>query len=121
VDETRGLNLKGLPVCCTWGVFEAGKAQVGEDASEVDGKEVKRLNKGGRAWFLADPDEFEDPLCRETVSITVDATGGKTRVLRVEKSGGSAIGMLKVRQLVDAATERWKEWNTAIGGGSQLR
>ena len=100
--ETRRLRLRGMPMCATWGVFEAGPAQLGKDVnqkntqsgsgsgrgSEDEQKQVKTLRNGGKAWLLADPDDFETPLCRESVTITVDASEGRTRVLRIEKSGG---------------------------------
>lgn len=127
VDEARALNLRGLPVCCTWGVFVAAKAQMGmQSGSEGEGVEArgkgvsvsvgeaKTLDDGSKAWLLADPDEFEDPLCRETVSVTVDASAGETRVLRIEKSGGGVVGVAEMRDLVVAATERWKEWAAAL-------
>lgn len=118
-DEARRLRLRGLPVCCTWGVFVASKGQLGmqtqmEEGGETEGAKV--LGDGSRAWLLADPDDFEDPLCRETVTITVDASAGKTRVLRVEKTGGRVVGASEMRDLVAAATERWREWAAVLKG-----
>ena len=113
VDETRRLQLRGLPICCTWAVFVAGKSQIGmQDADAQNDKTtgLKTLKDGSKAWLLADPDDFEDPLCRETVTLTVDASTGMTKVLRLEKSGGAVLGVQDIRDLVGSATQRWKEW-----------
>jgi len=122
--ETRRLRLRGMPMCATWGVFEAGAAQLGtgvegkstqsESGSKDEQKQVKTLQNGGKAWLLADPDDFETPLCRESVTITVDASEGRTRVLRIEKSGGAVVGVEDVKGLVPAAVRRWEEWEGAL-------
>lgn len=119
VAETRKLRLRGMPMCCTWGVFEAGAAQLGVDqkSTRSDGardKQVKTLQNGGKAWLLADPDDFETPLCRESVTITVDASEGRTKVLRIEKSGGAVLGVEDVKSLIPAAVSRWQEWEVAL-------
>lgn len=127
VDETKRLNLRGLPICCTWGVFVAGKSQIGmhhQSSSEEDDKTTmaKTLKDGSKAWLLADPDDFEDPLCRETITLTVDATSnGSTKISRLEKSGGGALSMQDVKNLVDPATERWREISNALLGQASVR
>jgi len=122
--ETRKLRLRGMPICATWGVFEAGAAQLGtgvegkstqsESGSEDEQEQIKTLRNGGKAWLLADPDDFETPLCRESVTITVDASEGRTQVLRIEKSGGAVVGVEDVKALVPAAVTRWREWEGAL-------
>ena len=125
-SETRKLRLRGMPMCATWGVFEAGAAQLGTGVerkntqsgngagSEDEQKQAKTLPNGGKAWLLADPDDFETPLCRESVTITVDASEGRTRVLRIEKNGGAVVGVDDVKALVPAAVRRWREWEGAL-------
>lgn len=115
VDETRKLQLRGMPICCTWGVFVAGKTQIGMQSGEQQDAQVKTLKDGSKAWLLADPDDFEDPLCRETITLTVDASTGTTKMLRVEKSGGGVLAVQDVKQLIGPATERWKEWSNVLG------
>jgi len=114
LDETRKLQLKGLPICCTWGVFVAGKTQIGmqsaDDASLAQTTAgTKTLKDGSKAWLLADPDDFEYPLCRETITITADVSYGVTRLLRIEKSGGGVLDVQDMKQLIGSATERCKE------------
>lgn len=116
--EARRLGLRGAPVACTWGVFGAGRGQLGMQLGQGQGQEQEQEGKGedgSRAWVLADPDDFEDALCRETVTVTVDGSGGKMKILRIEKTGGSVVGAGEMRGLVAAAAERWKEWATVLG------
>ncbi|KAF1358883.1 ribosomal protein S5 domain 2-like protein [Lizonia empirigonia] len=80
--EARGLRLRGLPVPSSF------------------------------AWVLSDPDAFEESVCRETVTITVD----EAVIRRVEKSGGGVVGRQKMKELVKRATERWSVVEGAVGG-----
>ncbi|KAF2083826.1 ribosomal protein S5 domain 2-like protein [Saccharata proteae CBS 121410] len=93
VKSLRGLSLRGLPVAASWGVFEH-----------------REEGQKNTAWMLADPDLFEEGLCREVVTVVVDRSGGKTKVLRVEKSGGGVVGKEVLRTVVTAAERRWTDW-----------
>lgn len=95
--EARGLRLRGLPVPSSFAVFEGR----GEGDGEV-----------GEQWVLSDPDAFEESVCRETVTITVD----EAVIRRVEKSGGGVVGRQKMKELVKRATERWSVVEGALGG-----
>ncbi|MCJ1403618.1 hypothetical protein MMC11_006841 [Xylographa trunciseda] len=106
VAEARKLVLRGWPVVGTFGVFEAGVGgEGGKDAEE----------EGTRAWILADPDDFEEALCAETVTVVVDGgNGGK--VLRVEKGGGGVVGVGEMRECVEMVRARGREWTDVLGG-----
>lgn len=107
VSKARKLNLRGGPVASTFAVFEP-KALLSMGGSNDRAK-------WKRAWILADPDTFEEGLCRETVTVVVDAEGGRTMVLRVEKVGGGFVGVAEMRSLVGMAEERWREWKRLLG------
>lgn len=93
----RKLALRGLPVPSSFAVFEG----------RGDGEEAGK-------WVLSDPDAFEEGVCRETVTVTVD---GKV-VRRIEKSGGGVVGRETMKTLIQRATERWSVVEGAIGGGA---
>jgi len=106
--EARRLRLRGRPLAATWGVFVADG---GDDQNNEQG-----VRRGGRAWVLADPDAFEDELCKEVVTLVVDCSvaAGETRVVMVEKSGGAVVGAKQMRELVARAEGRWKEWDAVL-------
>ncbi|OCL11477.1 ribosomal protein S5 domain 2-like protein [Glonium stellatum] len=107
--EARALRLRGLPVAASFAVFAPGGG-VGDSAFR-DGQEE-------RAWVLSDPDAFEEALCPEVVTVTVDCTGGERRVRRIEKSGGSTVGRELMKGVVQRAEERWKDWLEVFGVGN---
>ncbi|KAF9698162.1 hypothetical protein EKO04_003740 [Ascochyta lentis] len=98
-SEARTLHLRGLPVPSSFAVFEGR----GEGGGEK-----------GQEWVLSDPDAFEEGVCRETVTITVD----KGVIRRVEKSGGGVVGRQTMKGLVKRAIERWGVVEGAVGGRS---
>ncbi|KAI9817528.1 MAG: hypothetical protein M1827_001138 [Pycnora praestabilis] len=101
VARARRLELTAMPLAANFVVFATGKRGKAE------------------RWLLADPDTFEEGLCREVISVVVDFEGCKEgRVLRIEKSGGGVIGKAEMREIVDMAGERWKEWRKVLGSVS---
>lgn len=96
-DGARALMLSGSPVVCSWGVFE--EASQGQE---------------GKYWVLNDMDAFEEGVCRESGSLVVDCTHDKTRLLRVEKSGGGRVGMEEMKSLVGMAERRWQDVMAAM-------
>jgi exosome complex component RRP43 len=71
--------------------------------------------KDDKNWVLADPDTFEETLCDEVVTMTVDCQNGKpTKILGISKSGGLAVGRLEMKALLEMAEKRWAEWNDLI-------
>lgn len=109
VSEARRLNLRGLPISATWGVFVAAQPQTRTEIA-TGGHEVK---DDRRAWLLADPDDFEDPLCKEGVTIVVDCSNG-VRLLKIEKHGGAIVGKDQMAELLAGAKSRWEQWNGVL-------
>ncbi|KAI9701243.1 MAG: hypothetical protein M1836_001912 [Candelina mexicana] len=102
VSQASRLQLTGMPMAATFAVFSSGR-NAGEQKTQ--------------AWILADPDTFEEELCRESVSIVVQCSDdGEVRIKKIEKSGGGFIGKEEMRALVAMAGERWREWHKLIGG-----
>lgn len=105
VSQARSLNLRGQPVAATWAIFITSKSQANPSTTS-GGHE---LGDGRCAWTLADPDGFEDPLCQESVTVVVDCSNG-SRLLKIEKHGGTVVGKEMMTSLVQAAQGRWKQW-----------
>jgi len=94
-SKAKSLDLRGLPVPATYSVFSLPAA---------DGLETQ-------TWVLADPDAFEEELCSETVCVVVDCSGsGKSRICKIEKSGGCVLERSTMRELVTQAEKRWTDW-----------
>ncbi|KAJ4381368.1 hypothetical protein N0V86_003717 [Didymella sp. IMI 355093] len=93
--DATSLNLHGLPVPSSFAVFEGrGDADEKED------------------WVLSDPDAFEEGVCGEVVTVTVD----QGTIRRVEKSGGGC-GEGGHEGVVKRAVERWGLWRGCEGEG----
>jgi exosome complex component RRP43 len=91
VALASSLELRGLPVACSFRVFNAGK---------------------GKQWTLVDPDTFEEGLCEECVTVVVDEGGSK--ILGIEKVGGKGVGKEGLKELVKLAGERWGQWKEVL-------
>ena len=102
--EARTLRLRGLPVAATFAAF-------GQEEGRDGGKE----EGGGKdAWLLADPDAFEEKLCRESVTAVVDLSSGTTRIKRIEKNGGGGVDLTLMMTVVREAQKRWIEWHEVL-------
>ena len=99
-EEQNPLCIRGLPVACTAVVFlEKEHGEAGE----------------GRHWLLLDPDRLEESLCRESIAMVVDCSGGGEMTVRaVEKHGGTVISRELIRGFAGVAQERWKEVTKAM-------
>lgn len=95
-SEAQSLKLYDTPVALSFAVFHG------------EGKER------GKKWILADPDGFEEGLCREGGMVVV---GEGERVVSVEICGGGGIEGREVRGLVELARRRREEWMRVAGGG----
>lgn len=94
VEESRKLNLRGLPIAATMLVFRAKE--------QLQGRDKKH-------WLLVDPDAFEEGLCDESVTVVLDCGSKKTKVLGISKSGGTIVGKEEMREVVELAEKRWNE------------
>lgn len=97
-SEARGLDIRGVPVPLSFGVFEGDGQGEGERTKEK--------------WVLVDVDGFEEGLCREEGTVVV---GERGRLVKIEKNGGAGVGMREMRGLVDLAAKRREEWMAVLG------
>lgn len=101
------LDLAQVPTPLSFGVFEGGG-----EGEEGKGKKKKKGEKG--MWVLVDMDGFEEALCKEQGTVVV-VGGGEGRVVKLEKNGGSGVGMDELRGLVKLAGKRREEWMGVLG------
>ena len=101
VSEARALPLRGMPVASTFAVFEPAR----EKGVRVDAK----------CFILADPDAFEESVCKEQVTVVVDGSDGEGVIKRLEKSGGTVVDE-QMGMIVQAAMKRWREWHDVLAG-----
>ena len=99
-EQPKQLALKGGPVAASFAVFEPGKMKGSKNEKET--------------WILADPDGFEEGLCRERVTVVVDRVDNEFRVRRIEKSGGIVLGKEEMKNIVELTEVRWREVRDAI-------
>lgn len=92
-SEEKRLSLRGMPVASTFAIFQPEKHLRGRDGVDEN-------------YVLADPDGFEEGLCKETITISVDKG---TKLVKIEKSGGGFIGKQNMEPLVKASLKRWEE------------
>ena len=57
-------------------------------------------------WLLADPDESEETLCQQTVTVVVT---GLAQVIKVECSGLGIFALSELKQVTLLAEQRWKQ------------
>lgn len=108
-QTARKLGLRGLPIPCTFAVFEESER----------GRNIEAESSGeGSSWLLADPDAFEEGLCAEGVTVVVDRSdGGEVKIVKIEKSGGGALGIGEMQAAVEVAARRWEEVSNILRGG----
>lgn len=102
--EAGRLELRDVPVSLSFGVFE------GDGLGKGEREEGRK--QGKEKWVLVDMDGFEEALCREEGTVVV---GGRGRVVRIEKNGGSGVGMAEMRGLVELAVKRREECMGVLG------
>jgi len=103
VEEAKWLSLRGLPIAVGFAVFKVNENMANQGVN-------------GKRWLLMDPDSFEEDLCDETVTVLLDCAEGKTKVLGIEKVGGTVVGRSEMRELVTMAETRWEQWNNLFKG-----
>ena len=102
--DSLKLNLKGMPVPSSFGVFVPEKKLLHMQNDEAD-----------KFWILMDMDGFEEGTCEESGCVTVDCSGGVDVILRIEKSGGSVVDVEKLEQIMGFAKRRWEHWREVLG------
>jgi len=103
-SDAHPLRLCDLPVACTFAVFSTSSPVKTRDQAE--------------AWVLADPDGFEEDVCKESLTVVVTPKKqGHGGLVRLEKSGGAVVGKDAMRRCVQVAQNRWSEWEAVLRGG----
>lgn len=95
-NEAQKLTLTGSPSTTTFAVFSTASPL--KQRSEAE------------SWVLVDPDNFEEDVCNETVTVAVDA--GK--ILSIEKHGGAHIGKDALTDCVVLAMKVWKDFQQKL-------
>ncbi|KAI9786436.1 MAG: hypothetical protein M1839_006896 [Geoglossum umbratile] len=116
IASAKMLRIEKLPIASTFAIYSTQRKEWGKGSGK--GKEN---DNGLRKWILADPDAFEEGLCRESVTVVVDCPGVGPRapvIVTLEKQGGAAVGIAEMRQVVKMATERWAIWRGVLKGTS---
>jgi exosome complex component RRP43 len=90
VSQASSLSLRGAPVPLSFGSFE-GHILVGLDV-------------------------MEEECCAEKGSVTVD----ENRIVRLEKWGGSGVGIQEIGQIMELAKTRWTEWRTVLSASDKI-
>ena len=120
VDEARQLSLRGLPVACSFCVFEADaaaawRAVVIPDAGELHRTTTRKDSSQRRRWILADPDAYEESLSQEKICIVVDKDHrGQTVLHKMDKNGGWNVERQELRDLVNISSARWDHVRTVL-------
>lgn len=99
VTASRSLQLRGMPLAVTSLVFKA-----------------KDQGRDKKHWILVDPDTFEEGLCDETITVIVDCTGGKTKMLGLSKAGGTVVAREEVKEVLGLAETRWNDLSFLLKG-----
>lgn len=99
VSESKKLRLHGLPIAITSLVFRA-----------------KEQGQDRKHWILMDPDTFEEGLCEESVTVVLDCSSKKTKILGISKSGGTIVGIEQMKEIVGLAEKRWVELKRLLTG-----
>ncbi|KIW97388.1 uncharacterized protein Z519_02780 [Cladophialophora bantiana CBS 173.52] len=104
VKEARALRLRGMPVPSSWGVFVPEK------------RLLTMQNDEDRYWILMDMDALEEESCGESGCITVDCSNSAdlASFLRIEKSGGSVVGVDQIAGMAEFAKRRWEQWKNVL-------
>lgn len=98
--EAHKLRFNELPISSTFAVFSMESPMKRPDQAQH--------------WVLADPDGFEEDVCKESLTIVVNGKGG---ILKIEKSGGAFLGREAMKRCGHIAEQRWKAWNEVLSGG----
>lgn len=99
--QSKKLRLRGMPIAVTALVFRA--KELSQDSDK-------------KYWIMVDPDTFEEGLCDESITVVVDCTSGKTKMLGLSKSGGTVVGTKEMKDIVGQAETRWNDLSQLLSG-----
>lgn len=122
LDRTKPLTLPTLPIPSTFAIFTTpvpGQNPPPPPSSSTSSPSPPKSS----SWILADPAAFEEDLCHESLTITLDCSSTSTstsssaiRILKIEKAGGAQVAPEHMPHLLQLARERWLQWNLALRG-----
>jgi len=102
--KAQKMQLNGMPIASTFAVFSTASSLKKREEAE--------------SWVLADPDGFEEDVCRESLTVVVTPKrDGSSGILRLENNGGFVIGKELMKRCVRMAENRWSEWDAVLRGG----
>jgi len=95
-SEVSTLRLRSKPVVASFAVFEPARE--------------KGLQKLQNSWVLADPDAFEEGLCKEVITVVCDSS----KITKISKSGGAVVGADEMKTIAQLAAKRWQQVMTVL-------
>lgn len=102
--EATKLNLSCLPIPSTFVVYSTTSPL--------------KLRTNSRSWTLADPDGFEEEVTTEFLTVTIILTADhRLRVVKLEKSGGSALERDAMTRCIRSAEDRCKSLTAMLTAG----
>lgn len=114
--ECQRLKLHGRPLAMTWGIF--GAPNDGLKIAEAKDLEQEHRNEDQK-WVLADPDDFEDMLCKHSITLIVDwgksnKDSSNARIASVDVRGGTGVTSEDIDLLATAGQARWRELDSSL-------
>jgi len=125
ITKAQTLNLRGTPTPLSFSVFTPDTKLQSTTTTTTNGSTSTHRSTitTTESTTLLDPDAFEDSICTEkgSIVIDIDPSINRTRILRIEKSGGTgSLNTKAFRDVILHAEKRWKEWkvvlDSAVGG-----
>lgn len=107
-SHAQRLSLRSCPFAATFRAFDATREK-GIGAGVEEGQKKR--------WILADPDDMEESICREEMTIVVDSKAENEFVIRgIEQGGGGTVHSEagEMDSVVNLAKKRWCEWHNAL-------
>lgn len=98
-SEAHRLAINSRPMTTSFAVFST--------ASPLKQRSV------AASWTLADPDGFEEDICREALTVVVD----QGKVLKIEKHGGPRLGRDEIKTCARLAVDQWQSWTKLLASG----
>ena len=96
--EAKRLRLRSYPVSTTVVMLQL--------------RDATNAAHGQQRWLLADPDEFEEFLSQQTVTVVVT---GSAQVIKIECGGRGVLASSELKRITHLAEQKWKEMMAVIG------
>ncbi|KPI41435.1 uncharacterized protein AB675_9114 [Cyphellophora attinorum] len=121
-SQMRRLTLRGMPVPLSFGVCVLDRRVLDVLRRRDPNEQTEGSANGPKghkledAVLLVDLEGIEEECCPETGCVVVDygKGSGDTELVRIEKSGGSHVGVEQLTRVVDVCQQRWKDWHVLM-------